>query len=33
MKGKEMLVPIRMIAEYFGYKVKWDPMPRVAWVF
>lgn len=32
MKGKELMVPLRAVAEYFGYKVKWDPMPKVAWV-
>ncbi|MHB1457968.1 MAG: stalk domain-containing protein, partial [Armatimonadota bacterium] len=31
-QGSETLIPIRVIAEYFGYTVKWDPMPRVAWV-
>lgn len=31
-QGSAILIPIRAIAEYFGYTVKWDPMPRVAWV-
>lgn len=31
-QGRETLIPIRAIVEYFGYTVKWDPMPRVAWV-
>jgi hypothetical protein len=32
VRDKELFVPLRAVAEYFGAKVKWDPLPRVAWV-
>ncbi len=31
VKGK-MLVPLRFVAEAFGHRVDWEPLPRIAWV-
>ena len=29
-RGKEVFVPMRCVAEYFGWHVKWEPLPRIA---
>ncbi len=31
VKGK-MLIPLRFVAEAFGHRVDWEPLPRIAWV-
>lgn len=33
MKGSEMYIPLRSVAEYFGHRVKWDSASKVAWIF
>ncbi len=30
--GRELLVPLRFVAETFGHKVIWEALPRIAWV-
>lgn len=30
--GDDVLIPVRAVAEYFGYKVTWKPIPKMAWV-
>lgn len=30
--GRDIFLPLRAVAEYFGARVKWDPLPKVAWV-
>ena len=32
MVNGKMLVPLRLVAEAFGHRVDWEPLPRIAWV-
>ena len=29
-KGNDLLVPLRIIAQHLGAKVKWDNLPKIA---
>jgi len=32
MVKDKLLVPLRFVAEAFGHRVDWEPLPRIAWV-
>jgi len=32
MVNGKMLIPLRFVAEAFGHRVDWEPLPRIAWV-
>jgi len=31
-QGADLLVPLRAVAEYFGFHLRWEPLPRIVWL-